>query len=582
MVERGEAHVPIYFISQTLKGPEERYLPIKKLVLALIYTARKLRRYFQAHVVRVLTDQPLQQVLSKPEVLGRLTKWAVELGDYALEYRPRTAIKGQVVADFLAEVEEGGGDEKGEHEVRGNEKRGGKGNEPWWKLYTDGASNEEGSGVGLILVCPEGIELTYAIRLSFPSTNNEAEYESLLAGLRIARGLRVRKVQAHVDSLLVANQVGGTYNANDQKMKEYLRADALSKLAAVAFNHLAKEVKVETFQQPSVTESIIANVKTQGENWMTSLIRYLQEGTVPEDKEEERKLRVRAVQYEIIERSLYRKSYLGPSLKCISEEEAEHVVREIHEGICGMHMRAKMVVARAMRAGYYWPAMFLSTVKEIQKCDSCKIHAPVGRKTKSMMVPVSSFWPFQKWGIDIVGPFPEGTGRAKFLVVAIDYFTKWVEAKPLRIITGEQVKRFVWEIIICRFGLPYAIISDNGIQFANNPFREWCLQLKIKQMFTSVAHPRANSQVERANQSVVEGIKASLTYGTEAMILVEIGVPTHRTLQKEKVDGEDLRLNLNLADERREEAARREVEYKKKIERYYNARVKEVKFKTGK
>ncbi|XP_076945347.1 uncharacterized protein LOC143616394 [Bidens hawaiensis] len=230
------------------------------------------------------------------------------------------------------------------------------------------------------------------------------------------------------------------------------------------------------------------------------------------------------------------------------------------------------------------------------------------------MIPVSSSWPFQKWGIDIVGPFPEGTRKAKFLVVAIDYFTKWVEAKPLRTITGEQVKRFVWESIVCRFGLPYAIISDNGKQFANNPFQEWCLQLKIKQTFTSVAHPQVNDQVERANRSVVEGIKArlgretgswveelphvlwahrtmpktsngetpfSLTYGTEAMIPAEIGVPTRRTLQKEKVGGEDLWLNLNLAEERREEAARREVEYKKNIERYYNARVREVKFKTG-
>ncbi|XP_076917408.1 uncharacterized protein LOC143577466 [Bidens hawaiensis] len=219
------------------------------------------------------------------------------------------------------------------------------------------------------------------------STNNEAEYEALLAGLRIARGLRVRRVQAHVDSLLVANQVGGTYDAKDPKMKEYLKvthelmkdfeeaevihiprgsnkkADALSKLAVVAFNHLEKEVKVETLQQPLVTESTIANVETQGENWMTPLIRYLQEGTVPEDKEEERKLRVRALQYEIIEGSLYRKSYMGPSLKCISEEEAEYVVKEIHEEICGMHMGAKIVVARAIRAGYYWPAMLLSAVK---------------------------------------------------------------------------------------------------------------------------------------------------------------------------------------------------------------------------
>ncbi|XP_076928697.1 uncharacterized protein LOC143592736 [Bidens hawaiensis] len=364
MVERGETQVPIYFISRTLKGPEERYIPVEKLVLALIYTARKLRRYFQAHVVRILTNQPLQQVLSKPEVLGRLTKWAVELGDYALEYRPRTSIKGQVLADFLAETEEGKGSEKEEECGAGNSEKA-RSEEPWWKLYTDGASNEEGSGAGLILVSPKGIKLTYAITLSFPSTNNEAEYEALLVGLRIAKEIRVRKVQDHVDSLLVANQMGGTYDARGSKMREYLKvthelmkkfeeaevihiprgsnkkADALSKLAAVAFDHLAKEVKVETLKQPSVTEAMIANVETHKESWMTPIIEYLQEGKVPEDKEKERKLKVKTLQYEIIEGNFYKKFYLGPSLRCINEEEAEYVIREIHEGICGMHMGAK-------------------------------------------------------------------------------------------------------------------------------------------------------------------------------------------------------------------------------------------------
>ncbi|XP_076885455.1 uncharacterized protein LOC143534979 [Bidens hawaiensis] len=149
------------------------------------------------------------------------------------------------------------------------------------------------------------------------------------------------------------------------------KANTVSKLAAVAFDHLAKEVKVETLKQPSVTEAMIANVESQKESWMTPIIEYLQEGRVPEDKEEERKLKIKTLQYEIIEGNLYKKSYLGQSLKCINEEEAEYVIKEIHEGICGMHMGAKMVVARAMRAGYYWPSMFFSAVKEIQKCDSC-------------------------------------------------------------------------------------------------------------------------------------------------------------------------------------------------------------------
>jgi transposase InsO family protein len=146
----------------------------------------------------------------------------------------------------------------------------------------------------------------------------------------------------------------------------------------------------------------------------------------------------------------------------------------------------------------------------IQKCDNCQRHAPIPILPKNNLIPVSTSWPFQKWGIDIVGPFSEAPGKIRFLIVAIDYFSKWVEAKPLATITGQKVKRFVWENIMCRFGLPHEIVSDNGKQFEDNPFKTWCEQLKITQIFTSVAHPQANGQVERVNISIVEGIKIRL------------------------------------------------------------------------
>ncbi|XP_076921117.1 uncharacterized protein LOC143582440 [Bidens hawaiensis] len=246
------------------------------------------------------------------------------------------------------------------------------------------------------------------------------------------------------------------------------KTDALSKLASVAFDHLAKGVKVEILRKPSITEFAIANVETPEENWMTPIVRYLREGILPEDKQEARSLLVRALQYEMIDGALYRKLFLGPSLKCIDPLEAEYFIQEIHEGICGMHMGAKMVAARAMRAGYYWP------------------------------------------GIDLLGPLPEGTRKARFLVVAIDYFTKWVEEKPLTTITGQQVNRFVCENIVCRFGLPHSIVSDNGKQFASGLFKDWCQELQIEQIFTSIAHPQANWQVDRANRSIVEEIKNRL------------------------------------------------------------------------
>jgi hypothetical protein len=129
-----------------------------------------------------------------------------------LQYKPRTSIKGLVIADFLVEIPKG---RKQEVQQDLTPKEHKNQDEPTWTLHTDGASNTEGSGSGLILVSPEGDELTYALRCNFKSSNNETEYEALLAGLRLARDLKAANIWAHVDSLLVANQISGNYDAKD-------------------------------------------------------------------------------------------------------------------------------------------------------------------------------------------------------------------------------------------------------------------------------------------------------------------------------------------------------------------------------
>ncbi|GJT85307.1 reverse transcriptase domain-containing protein [Tanacetum coccineum] len=96
------------------------------------------------------------------------------------------------------------------------------------------------------------------------------------------------------------------------------------------------------------------------------------------------------------------------------------------------------------------------------------------------MTSVTTAWPFIQWGINIIGPLPEALGNVKFLIVAIDYYTKWVEAKPLASITGKHVERFVWEHIVCRFGIPQMIVSNNGKQFEEGVFPQFCERLKIK------------------------------------------------------------------------------------------------------
>ncbi|GJV85150.1 reverse transcriptase domain-containing protein [Tanacetum coccineum] len=149
-------------------------------------------------------------------------------------------------------------------------------------------------------------------------------------------------------------------------------------------------------------------------------------------------------------------------------------------------------------------------------------------------------------------------GGAKFVVVAIDYFTKWVEAKPLVKITGKEIIRFVMDNIICRYGLPRIIVTDNGAQLINDPFKSWCKRFEIQQMNTAVAHPQANGLVERANRSLMEGIKTRL--GREKAGWVDelpniIGMPSYRTLMiREEFNEEEQRLNLDLLQERREAA----------------------------
>ncbi|GKB64607.1 reverse transcriptase domain-containing protein, partial [Tanacetum coccineum] len=239
--------------------------------------------------------------------------------------------------------------------------------------------------------------------------------------------------------------------------------------------------------------------------------------------------------------------------------QANYVLREIHEGSCSMHAGTRSVVAKALQIGYYWATMHEDTRKLIRACKDCQVHKPIPRSPQQKLSPITSPWPFYKWGIDIAGPFPEGPGKVKFLIVAIDYFTKWIEAKPVATIPGNQIKKFVWDNIVCRFGLPREIISDNGKQFQDNSFKDWCEKLCIRQHFASVKHPQTNGLVERENRSLGEGIKArlderrknwmkefpqvlwahrtmikssnedtpfSLTYGTEVVIPAEIGMHT--------------------------------------------------------
>ncbi|XP_027069631.1 uncharacterized protein [Coffea arabica] len=362
--------VPVYYVSRALRGPETRYTQVEKLVLGLVHAARRLKPYFLAHPISVRTDQPLRQILVRPDASGRLTKWAVELGEYDLSYEPRTAIKAQGLADFLAELTftEGRESTSAIAEVS---------TPHLWTLYVDGSSNGDGSGAGLLLEGPQGEVCSYALRFDFLATNNEAEYEALIAGLQLARRLGAQRIYVRSDSQLVVCQVHGEYEAKDETMQRYLskvhqliayfesfeiqriprsqnrRADALSGLASTSFSDLNKTILVEVLSELGYMEEVACPVNT-GETWMSPFILFLGQGVLPENRAEARKIQRKSARYALRDGELYKRSYLGPWLRYVTPKAGRQVLREIHERLCGAHVGHRMLARKTLLLGVLW------------------------------------------------------------------------------------------------------------------------------------------------------------------------------------------------------------------------------------
>ncbi|XP_061344003.1 uncharacterized protein LOC133289978 [Gastrolobium bilobum] len=395
--ENDKSQQPIYFVGRALQGPELRYQKLEKVAFALLTTARRLRPYF--------------------------------LADFILELTPS------------------------------NEKE--KGNDDFWTIHVDGSSNSKGSGAGVIIETPEGVSIEHSLHLAFPTSNNQAEYEAFIAGIIQAREHGARKIKIMSDSKLITSQVEGKYQAKGPLMMKYLhqvrelladfdeviiqyiprnennRADILSKLSSskVPGTH-------RTVIQQSILEPTCVMVITETEDWRGPIVAYLEKGIQPDETQEARKLVRNAACFTIIEGQLYKKGFYTPMLKCLGRSEVEYVLAEIHEGINGHHIGGKALARKALRAGYYWPTMEADAKEHVKKCEQCQKHALILRAPPEELQSITAPWPFFKWGMDLLGPFTAAEGQLKWLIVAVDYFTKWIEAEPLTTITSARIRRF--------------------------------------------------------------------------------------------------------------------------------------------
>uniref|UniRef100_A0A2N9I6X9 Integrase catalytic domain-containing protein n=1 Tax=Fagus sylvatica TaxID=28930 RepID=A0A2N9I6X9_FAGSY len=453
-----------------------------------------------------------------PTSRGRIWKWGAKISALGVKYLPpRTAIKGQVLADFVAEFAPTS-EPNNLGESTPQEDSPDHTGWWWWKVYVDGASNSKGSGTGQV------------------KSNGEymARDERMSAYL-----LKVQTAMTDFETVRI-EQIGRNLNNH---------ADALATLASVLSADFKRFIPIETLTTPSTDQPAnYINAITVGPCWMDPYVTYLKEGVLPEQKKEAEIIRRKTARFWLSkDLKLYRRSFSGPYLLCVHPDVIEDLLYEIHEGICGSHTGGRSLAHRALTQGYWWPYMQKDAVDYVRKCDKCQrfshsLHQPAGE------------------------------------AAAINYFTKVGRGRTLGKHQRQEIQfKFVWKNIITRFGIPKTIISDNGTQFTSKPFTKYCSELGIRNVYSSPAYPQKPPPRRSTGETPF-----SLAYGSEAVIPLEIGLPTLRTSEWEPTRNDMAQSQaLDLLEERREQAMIRLASYQQQLKKGYNKNIRPRSFQQG-
>lgn len=182
-------------------------------------------------------------------------------------------------------------------------------------------------------------------------------------------------------------------------------------------------------------------------------------------------------------------------------KETQYVMTEIHKRVYGNHSSGRTFARQALRVGFSWPRALKDVKEFMRKCERCQEHEPVSHCPPEEMTSITSPWSFARWGLEIVGLMSHGKKIVMFISVAVDYITKWVETESFATITATRVTRFIWTIVVCRYGIPRIIIAEKEKQFDYGHYKNWCRELGIKAEYIYSGHPQANGQVKATNKT---------------------------------------------------------------------------------
>ncbi|XP_045798024.1 uncharacterized protein LOC123892265 [Trifolium pratense] len=603
-------------------------------------------------VAEMLVDSAAGHELKKDDVL----EWGTEQQKAFDEIKPLRAVKGQIVADFLADHS------VAEVSITYVE------SEPWM-LYFDGSRHKHSTGIRILIISPLRIPTKFKYKINGTCSNNEAEYEALIAGLKILLDLGAKHVKIRGDSELIIKQLTKEYKCIQERlMKYFIIAFSLLKrfdscdiqhvprienqeandLAQIASGYKLTKEKLEELVE--IKEKLITceamphqlganeqSVETNYEmvdthfdevmteifvidnltdsDWRQPIVNYLENPAGIT----ERKVKYRALSYTIMGNELFKKTPEGVLLKCLSENEAYVAISNAHSGACGAHQAGHKMKWLLFRQRLYWPSMLKDCIEYAKGCQECQKHAGTQHVPASELHSIVKPWPFRGWALYLIGEIrPASSKNQRYILVGIDYFTKWIEAIALTNVDQEAVINFVQNHIIYRFGLPETITTDQGTVFVGRKMQDFAEQSGFKLITSTPYYAQANGQVEAANKVIIGLIKRHvaqkpknwlktldqvlwacrnspkestdstpfrLTYGHDAVLPVEImmqSIRVQRQLELPPYHYWNLMLDgLIDVDEERLQALDALIRQKERIAKAYNKKVKSKTFDLG-
>jgi hypothetical protein len=431
----------VYYISEVLSNTKTRYPQVQKLLYAVVLTRRKLRHYIEVHPVTVVSSLPLGEIIRNPDAAGRIAKWSVELMGETLAYAPRKAIKSQILADF---VDEWTDTQLPPPQIQAE----------CWTLYFDGSVMKTGAGAGLLFVSPLGEHMRYTVRLHFPASNNMAEYEALLCGLKIAIEIGIKRLDVWGDSQLVIDQVMKNASCHDDKMEAYCKAVRaledkfygieLAKIASgritVPSNVFARDVAQSSVNlephlsnctEPSGAPSNPTGVEPMDDDpsneayvlsllegygadeaeamdvepapsevdWRDKYIAWMDRGELPSDRSKARRIARMAKSFTLIDGELYKRATSGILQRCMPISQGRELLRDIHAGVCGHHAAPRTLVAMRSARAFSGPPRSLTPARSFApaKGASSTPASPISPRTSCRPSPSHGLSPYGGW-----------------------------------------------------------------------------------------------------------------------------------------------------------------------------------------